>query len=88
MNTKQDLTKSIIKCKCDDWHFNEGTTKVVTICGPPKKIAPAPTTSVAKVKGGVKRTLKAKDKSVGVSKDIAKSKTVEKVLKFTPGKKN
>ena len=74
----------------DDWHFKEGTTKVVTLGGAAKK-APAAAAAAPKVKGGAsgKRAAKAAGKSAkkSATKAPTSAKTVEKVLKFTPSKK-
>jgi len=73
----------------DDWHFKDGTTKVVTLGGAAKK-APAAAAAAPKVKGGAsgKRANKAASKSAKKSATKAPAaKTVDKVLKFTPSKK-
>jgi len=74
----------------DDWHFKEGTTKVVALGGAAKK-APAAAAAAPKVKGGAsgKRAAKSASKSAkkSATKTAPAAKTVEKVLKFTPSKK-
>lgn len=83
-----DATKQIVAGKGDDWQFKEGTTAVVALGGA-KKAAAAPT-GAAKVKGGAaaKRAVKAasKDQKKSAASKPVTSKTVEKVLKFTPKK--
>ena len=92
--SKGDVSQGIVSGK-DDWQFKEGTTAVVALSGAAKKAAPAASTAAAKVKGGAaaKRSAKAATKA-GAKKAAAKpaaaaapAKIVEKVTKFTPGKK-
>jgi hypothetical protein len=84
---KGDVSANIVSSKGDDWNFKEGSTPVVTL-GTGKK--PAAASGAAKVKGvAAKRAVKAASK---MSEDKKKkmpatARTVEKVMKFTPGKK-
>ena len=84
---KGDVASNIVASKGDDWNFKEGNTVVVTL-GTGKKAAPAG--GAAKVKGTQnKRMAKAMTKMVEDKKKKmpATARTVEKVMKFTPGKK-
>jgi hypothetical protein len=78
--------QGVVSSKGDDWNFKEGNTAVVTLGGG-KKVVKAQA-AAAKV-SGAKRMQKAVSK---VASDKAKpskkmASTVEKVMKFTPGKK-
>jgi len=84
--SKGGVDQGIVVGKGDDWHFKEGTTKVVTLGGAKRTTAVA-SSSAAKVKGGVKRTAKAAAKAS--AKKVVKpssTKVSEKVKKFTPSK--
>lgn len=65
----------------DDWHFKEGSTKVVTLSSARPKAA----AGAAKVKGGAAGKRAGKAAAKVAKKPVAKS--TEKVLKFTPSKK-
>lgn len=82
-----DDKSGVVVGKGDDWNFKEGNTAVVALGGA-KKAAAAVASGAAKVKGGAgaKRGAKAAAKAAPVKKATT-TKTVEKVLKFTPGKK-
>lgn len=83
--SKGGVEQGIVAGKGDDWHFKEGTTKVVAVGGARKSAAAAPA-AAAKVKGGVKRTAKAAAKASAKKTDKSAS-TAAKVIKFTPSKK-
>merc|ERR1712127_511321 len=68
---KGDVSQGIVHGKSDDWNFKEGNTAVVALGG-------------ASAKRNVKADAKGAKKA---SKVPATSKTVDKVLKFTPAKK-
>merc|ERR1712127_252693 len=85
---KGDVSQGIVHGKSDDWNFKEGNTAVVALGAASKKAAMV--SAAAKVKGGAaaKRNVKADAKGAKkASKVPATSKTVDKVLKFTPAKK-
>jgi len=81
--SKGGVDQGIVSGK-DDWTFNEGSTKVVTLGGA-KKAAAAASSSAAKVKGGAKRAGKVASKSAKKATKAA-APVSAKVAKFTPSK--
>lgn len=83
--SKGDVSQGVVTTKGDDWNFKEGNTAVVVLGGAKK--ADAGAHGAAKVKMG-KRAAKAASKAAPAKKSAAKAPAVvDKVMRFTPSKK-
>ena len=88
LHSKGPVSQGIVKGE-EPWTFTEGTTKVVLLAQPKpvEKKVEATAAGTVKVKGGLKkRKIKAAAKKVKKEEASGVGKTVDKVLKFTPGK--